>query len=198
MLVVALTGGIGCGKSAVSHHLETLGVPVIDADRLARRMVEPDSPALDEIEATFGSHLITPNGQLDRTALREIVFDNEGQRKRLEAILHPPIRQAMKDWLARQTTPYAVLVIPLLFETAQQDLADRVLVVDCQESLQIARVSERDGLTASEIQRILNAQVDRETRRNGADDIIENNGTLQALIEATERVHRRYLELAAR
>ena len=198
MLVVALTGGIGSGKSAVSHHLETLGVPVIDADRLAHRMVEPGSPALGEIQEAFGKHLVDAEGRLDRAALREMVFDNAIQRQRLEAILHPRIRQAMNDWLGQQTAPYAVLVIPLLFETGQLDLADRVLVIDCEESLQIARVSARDTLGEEQIRQILAAQVDRETRLNGADDVIDNNGSLTQLVEATEQMHRHYLMLASK
>ncbi len=197
MLVVALTGGIGSGKSAVSRHLESLGVPVIDADRLARQLVAPGSPALAEIQVTFGGHLVDDAGCLDRVALRGIVFDNPEQRRRLEAILHPRIRQAMEAWLSEQHAPYAVLVIPLLFETGQTTLADRVLVVDCELARQIDRVSERDGLSERQIQQILEAQVDRETRLRGADDVIENNGTLDELIAATEAMHRRYLALAS-
>jgi len=197
MLVVALTGGIGSGKSAVSRHLESLGVPVIDADRLARQLVAPGSPALTEIQATFGEHLVDDTGCLDRAALRGIVFDNPEQRRHLEAILHPRIRQAMQEWLSEQHAPYAVLVIPLLFETGQTTLADRVLVVDCELARQIDRVSERDGLSELQIQQILDAQVDRETRLRGADDVIENNGSLEELIAATEEMHRRYLALAS-
>lgn len=197
MLVVALTGGIGSGKSAVSRHLESLGAPVIDADLLARRMVEPGAPALKEIQATFGDHLVDEEGRLDRAALRDIVFEHPEERARLEAILHPRIRQTMEDWLAQQKTPYAVLVIPLLFETGQKTLADRILVVDCEPELQIERVQARDDLTRAQIEQILTAQVDRKTRLQGADDIIENNGTLAELIAATEATHRRYLELAA-
>ncbi len=196
MLVIALTGGIGSGKSAVSRHLESLGVPVIDADRLAHRMVEPDSPALAEIKASFGDHLVDAEGRLDRAALRDIVFDNPEQRRKLEAILHPRIRQAMEDWLALQSVPYAVLVIPLLFETGQNTLADRVLVVDCDPARQIERVVARDGLSESRIRQILDVQADRETRLRGADDVIQNNGSLEDLIAATEAMHRRYLTLA--
>lgn len=196
MLVVALTGGIGSGKSAVSRHLESLGVPVLDADRLAHQLVEPGSPALEEIQTAFGAHLIDDAGQLDRDALRQLVFDQPEHRQRLEDILHPRILQSMREWLATQTSPYAVLVIPLLFETGQLELADRVLVVDCEESLQISRVSARDGLSDAQIGQILNAQVDRATRLRGADDVIENKGNLLELIEATEEMHQRYLELA--
>lgn len=198
MLTIALTGGIGSGKSAVSRHLESLGVPVIDADTLAHRMVEPGSPVLQEIQATFGTHLVDAEGRLDRAALRRIVFDRPEQRKRLEAILHPRIRAAMQDWSSAQTAPYAVLVIPLLFETGMDDLADRVLVVDCDESLQIERVAGRDGHDEAEIRRIIAAQVDRQTRLRAADDVIENNGSLEELIERTERMHRQYLTLAER
>ena len=197
MLVVALTGGIGSGKSAVSRHLESLGAPVIDADLLARRMVEPGAPALKEIQARFGDHLVNDQGVLDRAALRDIIFDQPDQRARLEGILHPRIRQAMEDWLAQQNAPYAVLVIPLLFETGQTTLADRVLVVDCDPELQIERVVARDKLTRAQVEQILAAQVDRKTRLQGADDVIENNGTLEELIAATEVTHRRYLEIAA-
>jgi dephospho-CoA kinase len=197
MLVVALTGGIGSGKSAVSQHLESLGVPIIDADTLAHRMVEPGSPALEAIQEAFGDHLVDSDGALNRAALREIVFDHPEQRKRLEAILHPRIRAAMEAWLAQQAAPYAMLVIPLLFETNQTDIADRILVVDCDESLQIERVADRDGHDRKQIRKIIATQVDRESRLRGADDVIENNGSLEALIEATERMHRRYLELAS-
>ncbi|MCU7829055.1 MAG: dephospho-CoA kinase [Candidatus Thiodiazotropha sp. (ex Myrtea sp. 'scaly one' KF741663)] len=198
MLVVALTGGIGSGKSAVSHHLESLGVPVIDADRLAHKMVEPNSPALEEIQSAFGHHLIDTQGRLDRATLREIVFDNPSERKRLEAILHPRIKKAMEDWLKVQSAPYAILVIPLLFETSQMTLADRVLLVDSDESLQIKRVSERDGLSREQITQILDAQVDRRTRLSGADDIIDNNGNLDDLIQATNRQHEFYMAYATK
>lgn len=195
MLVIALTGGIGSGKSAVASHLESLGVPVIDADQLAHQLVKPGSPALLEIQAAFGDDLVDANGALDRSALRKIVFDNPQQRKRLEGILHPRIREAMKSWLANQSAPYAVLVIPLLFETGQMSLADRVLVVDCDESLQIDRVLARDEISREQIRQIIASQVDRQTRLQGTDDVIENNGSLEALIEATEGLHRNYLKM---
>jgi dephospho-CoA kinase len=197
MLVIALTGGIGSGKSAVSSHLESLNVPVIDADLLAHQLVKPGSPALQEIQAAFGDELVDENGALNRPALRKIVFDDPQQRRRLEGILHPRIRGAMEAWIAKQTAPYVVLVIPLLFETDQMSLADRVLVVDCDESTQIERVLERDQLAREQIQQIIASQVDRQTRLQGADDVIENNGSLEDLIEATERLHNDYLKMAS-
>jgi dephospho-CoA kinase len=196
VLVIALTGGIGSGKSAVASHLESLNVPVIDADQLAHQLVKPGSPALLEIQATFGHELVDANGVLNRPVLRKIVFDNPQQRKRLEDILHPRIRGTMEAWIAKQTAPYVVLVIPLLFETDQMSLADRVLVVDCEESIQIERVLQRDQLAREQIQQIMASQVGRQTRLQGADDVIENNGSLDELIEATERLHNDYLKMA--
>ncbi|MCU7815955.1 MAG: dephospho-CoA kinase [Candidatus Thiodiazotropha sp. (ex Lucinoma kastoroae)] len=196
MLVIALTGGIGSGKSAVSRHFESLGVPVLDADLLAHQLVKPGFPALLEIQAVFGDQMVDAQGRLNRAALRAIVFGDPQQRHRLEAILHPRIRQTMEAWLEHQSAPYVVLVIPLLFETGQTTLADRVLVVDCDESLQIERVAKRDRLSTAQIAQIIASQVDRQTRLRGADDVIENNGTLDTLIEATERLHQTYLKLA--
>jgi dephospho-CoA kinase len=197
VLVVALTGGIGSGKSAVSTHFELLGVPVIDADVLAHQLVKPGSPALLEIQVAFGDDLIDPQGQLNRAALREIVFNDPVQRKLLEGILHPRITQAMEKWIEKQSAPYVLLVIPLLFETNLQTLADRVLVVDCELSRQIERVASRDQLSRSRIEQILASQVDRQTRLQGADDVIENNGTPAELIKATEQMHQTYLALAS-
>jgi dephospho-CoA kinase len=196
MLVIALTGGIGCGKSAVSKHLEALGTPVLDADQLARQMVLPGSPALNEIIQAFGHHLLNADGTLKRAELRKLIFNNDHQRRHLESILHPRIRQAMDSWLKQQTAPYAVLVIPLLFETHQQTIADRVLVVDCDESIQISRVKDRDNLTDDQIRKILASQVNRKTRLAGADDVIENSGSLDDLVAATDAMHKYYLELA--
>ncbi|MBV2097115.1 MAG: dephospho-CoA kinase [Candidatus Thiodiazotropha sp. (ex Codakia orbicularis)] len=196
MLVIALTGGIGCGKSAVSSHLASLDVPIIDADILAHQLVKPGSPALMEIQASFGNELVNDKGELNRVALRKIVFDDPHQRKRLESILHPRIRAAMMDWIDKQSAPYVVLVIPLLFETDQKSLVDRVLVVDCDEEHQIERVTERDHIPRKQIKQIMASQVDRQTRLQGADDVIYNNDTLEALFEATEQRHFKYLELA--
>ncbi|MCG8581332.1 MAG: dephospho-CoA kinase [Bacteroidales bacterium] len=196
MLVVALTGGIGCGKSAVSNHLQTLGVPVIDADHLAHQLVQPGSPALVEIQNTFGESVIDNRGCLDRSALRNIVFDDPQQRKQLENILHPRINAAMKEWLKSQTAEYVILVIPLLFETGQQTVADRILLVDCYESIQIDRVLQRDKLSKKQVRQIIASQVNRQTRLQGADDIIENNSTQAMLIKATNDIHEKYLKLA--
>ncbi|PUB86898.1 MAG: dephospho-CoA kinase [gamma proteobacterium symbiont of Ctena orbiculata] len=196
MLVIALTGGIGCGKSAVSSYLKSLNVPIIDADQLAHQLVEPGSPILREIQAVFGNEIVDTNGVLDRSALREVVFNDPQRRKQLEGILHPPIRKAMEEWVSKQIAPYVVLAIPLLFETRQTSIADRVLVVDCNEFIQIERVLKRDQISMEQINQILSSQVDRQTRLLGADDVIENNGSLEELYKDTEKLHRKYLNLA--
>jgi dephospho-CoA kinase len=196
MLVIALTGGIGSGKSVVSRRFEALGTPVIDADVIAREQVLPGSPGLAEIRSRFGPRVIKSDGSLDRSALRALVFDDPDKRRQLEQILHPRIRRGMEQWLQSLNAPYAVLVIPLLLETGQTTLADRILVVDSPESLQIERVKNRDGLNEARIEQIMAAQIGRADRLAAADDIIENNGSLEALIAATDRLHHTYMKLA--
>ncbi len=196
MLVVALTGGIGSGKTTVARHLATLGVPIIDADLIARELVQPGSECLAEIVETFGPAVLDSDGSLDRSALRQRVFADPSSRARLEAILHPRIREVMTRRLKALDAPYAVLVIPLLIETGQKELAHRVLVVDAPEAAQIARVRERDGMDGQQVRAILAAQSDRATRLLAADDVIENDGDLDALLRRTEALHRRYLELS--
>jgi dephospho-CoA kinase len=196
MLIVALTGGIGSGKSVVSDRFAALGVPVIDTDLIAREQTEPGTPAHQEIRELFGPEVITKDGTLDRTRLRQLVFDSPSKRRRLEQILHPRILAEMVHRLQTINAPYAVVVIPLLLETGQDSIADRILVVDCEEALQIARVRERSGLNEQQVRQILAAQANRATRLAAADDVIENNGSLNELIAATDRLHESYLQLA--
>ncbi|MBK1701102.1 dephospho-CoA kinase [Thiococcus pfennigii] len=196
-LRIALTGGIGSGKSTVAEGFARLGAPVIDADLIAREQVEPGRPALAEIAVTFGPQVLARGGGLDRDALRARVFGDPEARRRLEAILHPRIRAEMERQTARCEAPYVLLVIPLLFETGQQAIADRVLVVDLPEALQIDRVQARSGLAPEEIQRILASQTTRAARLAGADDLIDNRGDPAALAPQIERLHALYLDLAA-
>jgi dephospho-CoA kinase len=196
VLVVALTGGIGSGKSTVAEHFSALGVPVIDADAISHELTAPGSPGVAAIADAFGPSVLGPNGSLDRGALREIVFSTPPARARLEAILHPRIRERMLERLSAVDAPYAILVIPLLFETGQADLADRILVVDLPEGEQIRRVRSRSGLKAAEIRRILSAQATRSLRLEHADDVIDNRGDRAALSAQIEDLHRRYLDLA--
>jgi cell division protein ZapD len=196
MLVIGLTGGIGSGKSAAAQRFEVLGVPVIDMDVIARQLVEVGQPALEEIVDIFGYEVLDENSELDRKTLRDRVFDNPERRKQLEDILHPRIRQATRESLQQIDAPYAVVVIPLLFETGQSDWVDRVLVVDTSEEEQIRRTSLRDGVTEADVEAIMKAQVAREERLSRADDIIENFSDLDALYRQVDDIHRRYSDMA--
>lgn len=196
MLKVGLTGGIGSGKSTVAARFAALGAGVIDTDLLARELTEPATPTLAQVAAAFGPGILTPDGTLNRGALRELAFSDREARLRLEAILHPPIRSLMLARVGQLGTPYAVLVVPLLFETGQADLMDRVLVVDCPEESQVQRVQRRNGLAPEEIARILASQVPRAERLARADDIVDNGGDPAALAPQVERLHRTYLAMA--
>jgi dephospho-CoA kinase len=196
MLRIGLTGGIGSGKSTVARLFAGHGVPVIDADTIAHQLTQPGQPAVREIAAAFGPDTVH-DGALDRRSLSERVFNNPAERQRLEAILHPRIRAAMlreAEWLR---TPYCLLVIPLLIETGQHDLVDRVLVVDTEEQQQIERIHRRDSRTEGEIRAIIAAQASRARRLEAADDVIANTGDMASLEAQVRALHRKYLELAA-
>jgi len=196
MLVVGLTGGIGSGKSRVSERFTTLGVPVIDADLLARDLVAPGQPALMEIVQAFGPQVLAKDGGLDRRALRRHIFNHDTERQCLEGILHPRIRTAMRERLRTLEAPYATLVIPLLIETGQGDLCHRLLVVDLPEPLQIERVGRRDACTTEQVRAILRTQCSREQRLAAADDLIDNSGDLAHLLAQVDALHQRYMSLA--
>ena len=196
MLVVGLTGGIGSGKSAVAQRFEVLGVPVIDTDVIARELVEVGQPALEDIVDTFGYEVLNESGELDRAKLRRHVFDEPSRRQQLEQILHPRIRQTVRERLQQIDAPYSIVVIPLLFETGQRDLVDRTLVIDTTEEEQIRRTSLRDGVSGAEIEAIMAAQLSREERLAKADDIIENNSDLDTLYRQVDDIHRRYSDMA--
>ena len=195
-LVIGLTGGIGSGKTTVAHGFEKLGVPLIDADLIARELVEPGQAALEEIRAVFGAECLTKEGRLDRAHIRQRIFADNSLRQRLEAILHPEIRNRIKALIAEVQAAYCIVVIPLLLETGQNDLVDRILVVDAPEKEQIKRVAARDKLSHNAVIKIMHTQTDRETRLAAADDIIVNNGDLETLTSHIRKLHRRYLELS--
>jgi len=195
-LVIGLTGGIGSGKSTVAEGFAALGVPVIDADQLAHELVEPGQPALDEIIATFGAECISEDGRLDRAWMRGRIYADAAVKQQLEAILHPRIRQRIKTLLAGIRTPYCIVVIPLLLETGQTDLVDRILVVDTPEKEQLKRVAARDRLTHNAIMAIMAAQTDRSTRLNSADDVISNDSDLGSLSGRIQELHQLYMELS--
>ncbi|RME32904.1 MAG: dephospho-CoA kinase [Gammaproteobacteria bacterium] len=196
MLRIGLTGGIGSGKSTVEALFRELGVPVLDADQVARELVAPGSELFDRIREHFGESILAPDGELDRARLRRRVFANPGERRWLEALLHPEVRARMAAWAEAQLHPYVVLSIPLLFESGMQDLVDRILVVVCDPQTRIRRVCRRDGIPPEEVEAMLRSQWTDEKRRSLADDVIENQGDLEALRREVERLHRRYLTLA--
>lgn len=195
-LVVGLTGGIGTGKSAVAALLRGLGVPVIDADAVAREVVSPGEPALAEIAARLGERFIDANGELDRARLRAHVFEHDAQRRLLESILHPRIRARIRERLEALDDDYAVVEIPLLVESGRGDLVDRVLVVDADPHQQVLRATARDGTDRGDVERIMAAQVDRATRLAAADDVLVNDRGLAELGEATRALHERYRQVA--
>ncbi len=197
--VVGVTGGIGSGKTTVCNlFAEHFGVPVIDADLVAREVVEPGQAALTELVELFGDDILDASGQLDRRKLKAIVFADNAKRLALEAVLHPRIRQRIDEHLREVRTPYCLLCVPLLAEGGRSETYDRILVVDCPESLQIARVTGRDDLTQSQVMAIMRTQATREARLAIADDTIVNDGDNRILAEQVRELHERYLDLAGK
>jgi dephospho-CoA kinase len=195
-LRIGLTGGIASGKSTVADMFADLGVPVIDTDLIARDVVAPGQPALQEIRKAFGAGVIAEDGSLDRPAMRTLVFGDDGARRRLEAILHPRIGAATREQADAAGGPYQIIVVPLLLESSLRAFVDRVLVVDCEEETQIARLLSRDAESESQARRILAAQASRAERLAIADDVIANEGDLDDTREQVRRLHRRYLDEA--
>ena len=195
---VGLTGGIASGKSTAAKFFGALGVPILDSDQIAREVVEPGQPPLERLVARFGASILTPDGHLDRPALRDIVFSDPKARADLEALTHPAIGAALEARSATAGGPYQILVIPLLVEKHLGSQVNRVLVVDCDEALQIRRLRARDGSTPEQAQAILDAQVSRSTRLKAADDVITNDADMSAVSAQVAALHARYLELAGR
>lgn len=193
---VGLTGGIASGKSIASKFFGALGVPIIDTDQVARDVVEPGQPPLERLVERFGQSILTPDGHLDRPALRNIVFSDPKARADLEALTHPAIGATVEARSASAGGPYQILVIPLLVEKNLGSQLDRVLVVDCDEELQIKRLQARDGSTPEQARAILNAQVSRAARLKAAHDVIKNDGDMSAVRDQVSALHARYLELA--
>jgi len=196
MLIVGLTGGIGSGKSTVSRMFETQGTVVIDADVISHELTRASSPVLGKIQSIFGDTVITPEGELNRAALRESAFARPELRNRLEGIIHPLVRREMLRRASALKSPYCIFSIPLLIESNMADLVDRILVVDADESLRIRRIEERSGLDETTIRRIISAQVSDEDRRSQADDIILNDNDLDQVEAQVAKLHRLYLTLS--
>jgi dephospho-CoA kinase len=195
---VGLTGGIASGKSTAAKFFGALGIPILDSDQIARDVVEPGQPPLERLIERFGQKILTPDGHLDRPALRDIVFSDPKARADLEALTHPAIGAAMEARSAAAGGPYQILVIPLLVEKNLASHVDRVLVVDCEEELQIRRLRNRDGSTSAQVEAILKAQAPRAARLKAADDIIHNDTNMSAVRDQVAALHARYLEFAAR
>jgi dephospho-CoA kinase len=196
-LRIGLTGGIASGKSTVAERFAELGVPVIDADVSARWVVAPGQPGLKEVVKTFGSGILLPTGELDRRALRDLVFADPQRRRELESILHPLIRADMERRAASSVGPYLVMAIPLLVEGEGRGHLDRVLVVDVDDQTQLERLMARDGGTLEQARAILAAQASRASRLKAADDVLVNSGTVSDLQREVGQLHQRYLDLSA-
>jgi dephospho-CoA kinase len=195
--IIGLTGGIGSGKSTAARMLGDLGAGIIDTDAISHALTGPQGGAINALREAFGADCIRADGSLDRQRMREIVFANAAARKRLEGILHPMIRSEVEHRIARAVEPYLLLVVPLLLEgRGYLPIIRRVLVVDCDPEIQIARVMARSQLTREAVGAIMAAQVDRSTRLAAADDVLDNSGDEASLRAQVERLHGEYLRLA--
>ena len=196
MFVVGLTGGIGSGKTAASDKFKSLGIDVIDADVASRTVVERGKPALNTIAEHFGPNILLPDQTLDRAELRKRIFSDPKEKQWLENLLHPLINQEILDGISSARSPYAIFVSPLLIESKQRQHCDRILVIDVPEQLQIDRTIKRDNNDAQQVKRIVASQASREQRLEEADDVIENAGSLEALLRQVDTLHQDYLTLA--
>ncbi|MCX8580152.1 dephospho-CoA kinase [Gilliamella sp. B3482] len=191
--IVALSGGIASGKSTIAHLFAQLGVPIIDADIIARQVVEVGTPALEQITKHFSQEILLENGELDRSQLREIIFNNDHERLWLNNLLHPIIAQETQKQFAQQTKPYVIWVVPLLIENNLHQLADRVLMIDIPEALQLERLINRDRISESLAKKMIATQVCLTDRLAFADDIIVNDGDLESLKIQVDNLHKQYL-----
>ena len=200
-LVVGLTGGIGSGKSAASEEFARLGATVVDTDAIAHELTGPGGAAVPEVRKLFGTEFVDPSGAMDRRRMRDLVFSDPGRKKRLESLLHPLIRAESARRIAaafqENARPYVVYVVPLLVESPDyRARVGRVLVVDCPEALQVARVRQRSGLSEKDVRRVIASQIQRQTRLAAADDVIDNSSTIAALQQQVRRLHENYLRIA--
>jgi len=195
-LIVGLTGGIGSGKTAASDYFKTLGICIVDADIVARDVVETGSETLLNIEQHFGPSVILDDGSLNRAWLRQKIFENPEERHWLESVTHPAIRARIVSLLEQASSPYSILVSPLLFESGQDELTDRTLLIDVPESVQLERTAKRDNNSTEQVDAIIKAQMPRRERQQRADDIILNDATLEQLQQKCLEYHQYYLKSA--
>ena len=196
-LIIGLTGGIGSGKSAASDAFENLGIQIIDTDKISHLLTSVNSDCLSAITSTFGSDIIE-KGQLNRAKLRKIIFGNDLARNKLENILHPRIRQKVEEALSEVKEPYVIVVVPLLVEKKKYEFINRILVVDCDEQIQIKRVKKRNNLNEKEVKDIMRTQATRQQRLAMADDIIHNNGDLSLLLKQVKLLNEKYTHMSSR
>jgi len=196
-LTIGLTGGIGSGKSTVATLFKELGIEIIDADAIARDIVKPKTNTLKQIANHFGKAILKSDGNLDRLSLRQIIFAKPNEKKWLEDLLHPPIREEIQQQLSNVKSPYCIIVIPLLFETAKNKEIDRILVVDANEELQIQRAMNRDHCQRATVLKIMSTQVPRQKRLEDADNVILNEDNLRHLKKQVLKLHDKFLELVA-
>ena len=192
-MIVGLTGGIGSGKTAVSDCFEELGIVIVDADLASRVVVEKGKPCLEQISERFGQDILNEAGELDRAKLREIIFNSDEEKDWLESLLHPAIARQIQDELKASTSPYSILVSPLLLETGQKDYCDKVLVVDVPVETQVERTLKRDGVSEAQVQSIIKAQISRQKRLELANEVIINDGSLEDLKLAVNQLHKKIL-----
>ncbi|KDM92728.1 dephospho-CoA kinase [Photobacterium galatheae] len=192
-LVIGLTGGIGSGKTTVANLFANYGIDIIDADVIAREVVAPGSDGLKAIVARLGTDILLTDGQLNRSKLREAIFNEPALKAWLDGLLHPMIRQRMQQGISQASSPYCLLVVPLMVENQLQTMTDRLLVVDVSEAVQIARTTTRDNVDETQVRKILSAQATREQRLAAADDVIDNNGDSHNLRGEVARLHQQYL-----
>jgi dephospho-CoA kinase len=195
-LRIALTGGIGSGKSTVASIFEELGVPIIDSDVISRNIVKPNNACLDRIINEFGPEILTAEGSLDRDKLRNIIFNNDIAKTKLEEILHPVIYQEIDEQILAVDYPYCLIVVPLLIETQATDRFDRILLIDTDENKQVKRATNRDNTSSQLVEKIIKKQANRKQRLKYADDVIDNNVNIEKLRETVLELHYEYLELS--
>jgi len=194
-MIIGLTGGIGSGKSAAGIEFEKLGITVIDADEIAQKASLKNSKAYKEIVEYFGASILDNSQNIDRRKLRNIVFNNDEQKKKLEQILHPAIREDISFAISNSKSPYTIIMVPLIYETNSKDNYNRILVIDCDEDIQISRAVSRDGASEEDIKKIINSQATKKERLSIADDVINNNSSIEKLSEKVLHLHKNYLEL---
>ena len=194
-MIIGLTGGMGSGKSAAGIEFEKLGITVIDADEIAQKASLKNSKAYKEIVEYFGASILDNSQNIDRRKLRNIVFNNDEQKKKLEQILHPAIREDISFAISNSKSPYTIIMVPLIYETNSKDNYNRILVIDCDEDIQISRAVTRDGASEEDIKKIINSQATKKERLSIADDVISNNSSIEKLSEKVLHLHKNYLEL---